>query len=245
MKSTPWCAWAWRSGSTPFTGPGRPGASPAWARGGLARRFGRDRIDHIHAPWADGPATAAWVASHLSGIPFSFSARAYDLHPPDGALEEKLAAAVFVRTNTRSNLSYLAGLAPEAAPKLVNIYNGVALGPPGARRPPGGSALPAAGPGAPGGQKRVSPAAGGLPPAGGEESGFPPHPGRGRAPAPPPGGPGAAIRPGGAGAHARLPPPPGGAAVVDRGPPAGHAQHHRPFGGPGRHPQRGAGGFGP
>jgi len=104
----------------------------------LARRFGRDRIDHIHAPWADGPATAAWVASHLSGIPFSFSARAYDLHPPDGALGEKLAAAVFVRTNTRSNLSYLAGLAPEAAPKLVNIYNGVALGPQAAAAPPAG-----------------------------------------------------------------------------------------------------------
>ena len=104
----------------------------------LARRFGRDRIDHLHAPWADGPATAAWVASHLSGIPFSFSARAYDLHPPDGALREKLTAAAFVRTNTRSNLSYLAGLAPEAAPKLVNIYNGVALGPQAAAAPPAG-----------------------------------------------------------------------------------------------------------
>ena len=52
----------------------------------LAGRFQAEGIRHIHAPWADGPATAAWVASHLSGIPFSFSARARDLHPPDGAL---------------------------------------------------------------------------------------------------------------------------------------------------------------
>jgi glycosyltransferase involved in cell wall biosynthesis len=95
-------------------------------------------IGHLHAPWADGPATAAWVASHLSGIPFSFSARARDLHPPDGALEEKIAAAAFVRTNTRANLDYLAGLAPGAAVKLVNIYNGVSLAPaPWTARPPG------------------------------------------------------------------------------------------------------------
>jgi colanic acid/amylovoran biosynthesis glycosyltransferase len=105
----------------------------------LAHCFRGDAITHIHAPWADGPATAAWVASHLSGIPFSFSARAYDLHPPDGALLEKMAAAAFVRTNTRSNLRYLAHLAPDAASKLVNIYNGVALGPRAAPAPPPGS----------------------------------------------------------------------------------------------------------
>ncbi len=93
----------------------------------LARRLRQDGISHIHAPWADGPATAAWVASHLSGIPFSFSARAHDLHPPDGALLEKMAAAAFVRTNTRANQRYLAGLAPWAAAKLVNVYNGISL----------------------------------------------------------------------------------------------------------------------
>ena len=62
----------------------------------------------IHAPWANGPATAAWVASKLSGIPFSFSGRAHDLYPPDGALEEKMAAEQFIRTNTRTNQRYLA-----------------------------------------------------------------------------------------------------------------------------------------
>ncbi len=95
----------------------------------LAKRFLAAGIGHIHAPWADGPATAAWVASRLCGIPFSFSARGQDLHPPDGALLEKLAAAILVRTNTRSNERYLAGLAPQAAAKIVNIYNGVSLRP--------------------------------------------------------------------------------------------------------------------
>lgn len=57
----------------------------------LARLFEENSIEHIHAPWASGPATAAMVASSLSGIPFSFSARAADIHPPDGALPEKCA----------------------------------------------------------------------------------------------------------------------------------------------------------
>jgi glycosyltransferase involved in cell wall biosynthesis len=95
----------------------------------LARRFQADGIRHIHAPWADGPATAAWVASKLSGIPFSFSARARDLHPPDGALLSKLAAASLVRTNTRANERYLQELAPREATKIVNVYNGVSLAP--------------------------------------------------------------------------------------------------------------------
>jgi colanic acid/amylovoran biosynthesis glycosyltransferase len=84
-------------------------------------------IDHIHAPWADGPATAAWVASRLSGIPFSFCAHAQDIYPPDGALLEKISAAAFVRTENRSNLKYLSGLFPQTAEKMVNIYPGAPM----------------------------------------------------------------------------------------------------------------------
>jgi len=93
----------------------------------LAGILTAESIDHIHAPWADGPATAAWVASRLSGIPFSFCAHAQDIYPPDGALLEKLSAAAFVRTENRSNLRYLSGLFPQTAGKLVNIYPGAPL----------------------------------------------------------------------------------------------------------------------
>ena len=102
----------------------------------LAGLLTADGIDHIHAPWANGPATAAWVASKLSGIPFSFSGRAHDLYPPDGALEEKMAAAQFIRTNTRINQRYLAELCPHLAGKVVNVYNGVSLVPAAGPRPP-------------------------------------------------------------------------------------------------------------
>ena len=93
----------------------------------LAGIMTAEGIDHIHAPWADGPATAAWVASGLSGIPFSFCAHAQDIYPPDGALLEKLSAAAFVRTENRSNLRYLSGLFPQTAGKLVNIYPGAPM----------------------------------------------------------------------------------------------------------------------
>jgi glycosyltransferase involved in cell wall biosynthesis len=93
----------------------------------LARIFVADGITHIHAPWADGPATAAWVASRLTGIPFSFSARAGDIYPADGALAEKIQAATFVRINNQANLSYLEGLAGSATCKIHLIYNGVSI----------------------------------------------------------------------------------------------------------------------
>lgn len=79
----------------------------------LARRFEQAGIEHIHAPWACGPATAAWAASWLTGIPFSLAGRARDTHPPDGLLAVKLRAAAFVRVIARCNarpLEELAGL---------------------------------------------------------------------------------------------------------------------------------------
>lgn len=73
----------------------------------VARRCEEEGIEHIHAPWANGPATAAWVASRLTGIPFSFAAHATDIYPPDGALAEKISAASFVRTENRANVEHL------------------------------------------------------------------------------------------------------------------------------------------
>ncbi|HML54695.1 MAG TPA: glycosyltransferase family 4 protein [Solidesulfovibrio magneticus] len=93
----------------------------------LARKFLTDGIEHIHAGWANGPATAAWVASRLSGIPFSFSARAGDIYPPDGALAEKMRAAVAIHTNNKANIAHLHATAPDAAAKIRQIYNSLTL----------------------------------------------------------------------------------------------------------------------
>lgn len=93
----------------------------------LARRFLEEGIEHIHAPWANGPATAAWLASRLTGLPFSFTARAWDIYPPDNLLPDKIAQAVFVRSETAHNISFLQGLSDGGDDKFHLTYNGVPL----------------------------------------------------------------------------------------------------------------------
>ena len=93
----------------------------------LARRFLEEGIEHIHAPWANGPATAAWLASRLTGLPFSFTARAWDIYPPDNLLPDKIAHAVFVRSDTAHNISFLQGLSDGGDDKFHLTYNGVTL----------------------------------------------------------------------------------------------------------------------
>ena len=95
-------------------------ALAAWAR--------RDGIDLLHAPWANGPCTAVWVASQLTGIPFAFTGRAGDMYPQDGLLPDKLEACLFARTNTAANVRYLASHAPSGQEeKIVLVYNALTL----------------------------------------------------------------------------------------------------------------------
>ncbi len=94
----------------------------------LARRCAEERVGHIHAAWASGPATSAWTASRLTGIPFSFSARAVDIYPPDGALARKIEAASFVRTESRAVPNYLVGRAPGCRDKIFTVHSPLTLG---------------------------------------------------------------------------------------------------------------------
>jgi glycosyltransferase involved in cell wall biosynthesis len=103
----------------------------------LAGVLAKEGFDHIHAPWADGPATAAWVASRVSRVPFSFCGHAHDIYPPDGALEEKIQAASFIRVISEVNRDYLTAMVPDAAGKFTVIRYGVPLTPfPAPRRRP-------------------------------------------------------------------------------------------------------------
>jgi len=109
--------------------PEREGESLWGALGGvhLARRFQEEQVTHIHAPWACGPATAAWVASHLTGIPFSFTGRAHDIFTPDSLLPEKIRDAIFVRGESRAVINHLHQLAGGENGKFRLTYNGVPL----------------------------------------------------------------------------------------------------------------------
>ncbi|MBF0481403.1 MAG: glycosyltransferase [Desulfovibrionaceae bacterium] len=89
----------------------------------LARRCRQLGVEHVHAAWANGSATAAWVVHALTGIPFSFSARAGDVHPPDGLLPLKLREAAFARVDSSYNLPHLRALIPDAPGKIHLVYN--------------------------------------------------------------------------------------------------------------------------
>lgn len=94
----------------------------------LARLFREDGIDMIHAPWPRGTTTAAWVASSLSGIPFSTAARGDNLDPTDPDLVDKLCAAQFVRANNRADVRRMeAMLPPSCVGKIHLVYNSLTL----------------------------------------------------------------------------------------------------------------------
>ncbi len=106
----------------------------------LARKCVAAGINLIHSSWANGPATAAWIASCLSGIPFAFTGRAGDIYPEDGILAEKAAEALFIRTNNSANVDWLASFCPDhKKDSIFLIYNSLTLSvsPPDRERQPG------------------------------------------------------------------------------------------------------------
>ncbi len=98
----------------------------------LAEHFARLGVGHVHAAWGSGPATAAWAAYRLAGIPFSLSVHSVDVRPHDGALGAKLADARFARADSSCNMPVLAALEPDkAAAKHHLIYTARTLPPAG------------------------------------------------------------------------------------------------------------------
>src|SRR5207245_26347 len=68
-------------------------------------------VRHIHAHFCHRATTVAWLASIMTGLPFSFTAHAKDLYSPSlnpaGLLRRKMDAARFVVTCTQANSEYL------------------------------------------------------------------------------------------------------------------------------------------
>lgn len=98
----------------------------------------RCQADHLHADFADGPATLAWIAARLTGKPFSFTAHANDLFAHPSLLREKLAAAQFAVPISNFNRRHLLALTDaRSGEKLPVIHCGLELEQfPFAARPP-------------------------------------------------------------------------------------------------------------
>jgi glycosyltransferase involved in cell wall biosynthesis len=95
----------------------------------LSNQLERERITHLHAHYANTPATVALLAHQFTGIPFSFTAHAKDIylsHRP--TLAYKMKQARFTVTCTGYNQQYLASLAgPHDAVAVHRIYHGLDL----------------------------------------------------------------------------------------------------------------------
>jgi colanic acid/amylovoran biosynthesis glycosyltransferase len=94
----------------------------------VARELERRRVEHVHAHWATTPATMAFIASRLAGMPWSFTAHQWDITDRN-LLADKVAAASFARVISEDGRREFAGyLSPTvAAAKLQTIYMGVTV----------------------------------------------------------------------------------------------------------------------
>ena len=97
----------------------------------LARARG---IDHLHAHFGTDQTTVALLAARLSGLGFSWTAHARDLFLTFGTAASdarmrriKIAEARFVAAVSAYNRDTLASIAPEHAPRIHHLPNGIDL----------------------------------------------------------------------------------------------------------------------
>lgn len=108
-----------------FGQPGRPRIKHFLQAGYLVRALRRGKFDHLHAHFANVPASVAEIANRLSSIPYSFTAHAKDIYlTPAAELARKIKGAKCVLTCTAYNQRYLASLAPGTTPVRL-AYHGV------------------------------------------------------------------------------------------------------------------------
>jgi glycosyltransferase involved in cell wall biosynthesis len=96
----------------------------------LACAVRRGKIDHLHAPFASEATTVTRLASRLSGVPYSFTARAKDIFHQSvqtDDLKRKLKDAVGVVTISDFHLAYLRETYGRLADHVIRVYNGLDL----------------------------------------------------------------------------------------------------------------------
>jgi glycosyltransferase involved in cell wall biosynthesis len=107
----------------------------------VADRARRARIRHLHAHFANHPATVAHQASRLLGIPFSFTAHAYDVYrdADTRVIARKMRDARFTITVSEYNADFLRSLANGSRPRVELVRNGIDMNrfSPPATRPDG------------------------------------------------------------------------------------------------------------
>ena len=97
----------------------------------LARLLKDSGVQHLHAHFAHGATRVAMLTSMLTGIPYSFTAHAYDIFSDDvnyQLLREKVDQARLVVTVSQYNKDFLnRKIGPLVNGKVHTVYNGVDL----------------------------------------------------------------------------------------------------------------------
>jgi colanic acid/amylovoran biosynthesis glycosyltransferase len=93
----------------------------------VADRAKRNGVGHLHAHFANRAATVAQQASHLLGVPFSFTAHAFDVFRGADAkvITRKMADARFTATVSEYNVRFLQSLANGSRPRIELVRNGI------------------------------------------------------------------------------------------------------------------------
>jgi len=87
-------------------------------------------VRHFHAHFATRPASAAFLASSITGLPYSFTAHAMDIFKSDlskKSLAKKMRRAKFVVSISEYNRRYLSQFVDGDSGKIARIYNGINL----------------------------------------------------------------------------------------------------------------------
>jgi glycosyltransferase involved in cell wall biosynthesis len=93
----------------------------------VAHELRRLGVDHVHAAWLTTPATIAYVASRMTGIPYSITAHQHDIFARN-LTAEKARGARFVRAISERNCRHLrAQLEPLLAARCTVGHLGVDL----------------------------------------------------------------------------------------------------------------------
>lgn len=96
----------------------------------FADQFQRHQVEHVHVHFANRATHTALFLKEISGIPFSFTAHAQDFMVDLGSdqlLAELCNEATFVAAVSNFSRDLLQQKCPDAADKIVRIYNGMDL----------------------------------------------------------------------------------------------------------------------
>lgn len=94
----------------------------------LSKELQANPVDLIYAPWPRGTAQTAWMLTTLLRIPYVMTVRGDNLNPADPDLEDKMTAALAIRTNNGADVKRIEDFGKgQAKGKTHLVYNCLTL----------------------------------------------------------------------------------------------------------------------